>query len=43
MALMPAHWFTSPAYVATPNVGDCFAVPNVERAAEFLLSWKGRG
>jgi len=40
---MPLHWFSSPVYVATPKAGERFAVFNVERAAEFLLSWKGHG
>ncbi|WP_377840236.1 DUF982 domain-containing protein [Bosea sp. UC22_33] len=43
IGIMPLHWFSSPVYVATPKAGECFAVFNVERAAEFLLSWKGHG
>ncbi|PZO01047.1 MAG: DUF982 domain-containing protein [Hyphomicrobiales bacterium] len=40
---MALHWFTSPVFVATDEGRDRYAVSNVERAAEFLLSWRGNG
>lgn len=43
VCVMPLHWFSPPVYVATKKVGERYAVSNVERAAEFLLSWRGEG
>jgi hypothetical protein len=40
---MTLHWFTPPVFVATDEGRDRYAVTNVERAAEFLLSWRARG
>jgi hypothetical protein len=40
---MPLHWFSPPVYVATEKVGERYCVTNAERAAEFLLKWKGKG
>jgi predicted carbohydrate-binding protein with CBM5 and CBM33 domain len=40
---MALHWFTSPVFVATDEGRDRYAVSNIERAAEFLLSWRGCG
>ncbi len=37
---MPLHWFDPPVYVETDKVGRSFAVSNVEKAAEMLLSWR---
>lgn len=37
---MRLHWFTPPVYVATPKAGGRYAVSNVEKAAQYLLSWK---
>jgi len=37
---MPLHWFTPPIYVHTERPGERYAVTNIERAAEFLLSWR---
>ncbi len=37
---MPLHWFDPPIYVAASKGGARYAVMNVERAAEFLLSWR---
>ncbi|MGO4407920.1 DUF982 domain-containing protein [Bosea sp. RAF48] len=37
---MPLHWFTPPVYVESTRVGERYAVSSVERAAEFLLSWR---
>lgn len=43
VAGMPLHWFSPPVYVATAKAGERYAVTNVERAAEFLLSWRHEG
>ncbi|HEV2554946.1 MAG TPA: DUF982 domain-containing protein [Bosea sp. (in: a-proteobacteria)] len=40
---MALHWFISPVYVAIDEGRDRYAVTNVERAAEFLLSWRHHG
>ena len=40
---MALHWFSPPVYVTTDKIGRRYAVSNVERAAEFLLSWRDRG
>jgi len=38
---MTLHWFSPPIYVETEKAGVRYAVTNIERAAEFLLSWRG--
>ncbi|MGF7055697.1 hypothetical protein GGC47_004910 [Bosea sp. OAE752] len=43
LEFMPLHWFSPPVYVATSNPGERYAVSNVERAAEYLLSWRHSG
>jgi hypothetical protein len=40
---MTLHWFSPPIYVTTDKIGRRYAVTNIERAAEFLLSWRDRG
>jgi hypothetical protein len=40
---MALHWFSPPVYVTSTKVGERYAVSNVERAAEFLLSWRDQG
>ncbi|HEV7319657.1 MAG TPA: DUF982 domain-containing protein [Ensifer sp.] len=40
---MKLHWFSPPVYVAIDPIGTRYAVSNIERAAEFLLSWRDRG
>ena len=40
---MTLHWFAPPVFVATDEGRDRYAVTNIERAAEFLLSWRGCG
>lgn len=40
---MALHWFSPPVYVTTDKIGRRYAVSNIERAAEFLLSWRDRG
>lgn len=40
---MALHWFSPPVYVTIAKVGERYAVFNVERAAEFLLSWRDQG
>ncbi len=37
---MPLHWFNPPIYVTDAKTGERYAVTNIERAAEFLLSWR---
>lgn len=40
---MPLHWFEPPVVIETDKAGECYAVTNVERAAEYLLAWRGEG
>ena len=40
---MARHWFSPPVHIQTERVGSSFAVTNVERAAEYLLSWREHG
>jgi len=37
---MPLHWFNPPIYIADAAGDERYAVMNVERAAEFLMSWR---
>lgn len=37
---MPLHWFSQPIYIADASGAGRYAVMNVERAAEFLMSWR---
>lgn len=43
IGFMPLHWFSPPVYVSAAKTGEPYAVSNVERAAAFLLDWKGHG
>ncbi len=40
---MPLHWFSPPVHVETDSLGRSYAVSNVEKAAEYLLQWRGDG
>ncbi len=40
---MALHWFSPPVYVTTGKLAERYAVTNIERAAEYLLSWRDRG
>jgi len=37
---MPLHWFSQPIYIADATGAGRYAVMNVEKAAEFLMSWR---
>lgn len=37
---MPLHWFAPPVTVETDKAGVSYAVTSVEKAAEFLMSWR---
>ena len=43
MIAMALHWFSPPVYVSTGNPGERYAVSNIERATEYLLSWRDQG
>jgi hypothetical protein len=40
---LPLHWFIPPVVVETDKFGQSYAVSNVEKAGEYLLSWRDLG